>query len=245
MTEETTGDLPLTPELEPPTITDQIAAVRREIAMRQNVYPKWVASGRLKPAEAERERARMQAVHDSLERLAEIDRLAALKAQHAGPSRDYVLGYALAATGVVMMIRKGEETPSGAGLNGIGGKIHEGETPLEAMEREWREETGRAQPVNLDAFRCMGILGGRGWRVHVFATPAMSEWPPLHGEHAPDPGIITAGLSAMLARSPTARYGLDMPTAMHVCPWVPATLALAFLERTPAPGHEPRLVVSV
>lgn len=245
MTEQTTGDLPLTPELEPPTMADQIAAVRREIAMRKNVYPKWVESGRLKPAEAEREQARMQAVHDSLERLAELDRLADLKAQHAGPAREYVLGYALAATGHVMMIRKLDGTPSGAGLNGIGGGIHDAETPLEAMEREWREETGRHAPAGLDAFRCMGIFGGRGFKVHVFATEAMDAWPELHGDAPPEPGIITATLPALLARSPTARYGLGMPTAMHVCPWVPATLALAFLERQPPPGHEPRLIVAV
>lgn len=245
MTEETTGDLPLTPELEPPSIADQIAAVRREIAMRRNVYPKWVASGRLKAVESEREQARMQAVHASLERLEEIDRLAALKAQHAGPAREYVLGYALTATGHVMMIQKGEETPSGAGLNGIGGGVIEGETPPESMERHWRRETGRQAPAGLDAFRVMGIFGGRGFKVHVLATEAMDAWPELHGDGDPKPGIITALLPALLARSPTARYGLGMPTAMHVCPWVPATLALAFLERQPPGGHEPRLIVAV
>jgi hypothetical protein len=48
------------------TVADQIRCVRREIAMRQNVYPKWVASGRMKQEDADKELAAMQAVHDSL-----------------------------------------------------------------------------------------------------------------------------------------------------------------------------------
>lgn len=243
MTDTTTADLLPEPE-GPPSMVDQIACVRREIAMRKNVYPKWVESGRLKDLEAKREMARMQAVHDSLERLAELDRLAANKAAHAEPLRDYVLGYALTHTGHVMMIRKTADTPSGEGLNGIGGVINPGETPIDAMNREWREETGRHAPAGADHFRCVGQFGGRGFRVHVFATPAMDAWPLEHGESKPEPGIMTAMLAALLTRSPTARYGLGMPTAMNVCPWVPATLAMAFLERPPVPGNEPRLVVA-
>lgn len=62
-----TGDLPgLDMPPRPPTIDEQIACVRRELAMRQKAYPKWVASQRMKQAEADRELARMQAVHDTL-----------------------------------------------------------------------------------------------------------------------------------------------------------------------------------
>lgn len=48
------------------SVKDQITCVRRELAMRRNVYPKWVASGRMKQSEADKELAAMQAVHDSL-----------------------------------------------------------------------------------------------------------------------------------------------------------------------------------
>jgi len=48
------------------TIDEQIACVRRELAMRQRVYPKWVAGGRMKQADADKELERMQAVHDTL-----------------------------------------------------------------------------------------------------------------------------------------------------------------------------------
>jgi hypothetical protein len=48
------------------TVADQIRCVRRELAMRQRVYPGWVAKGKMKQEEADRELAAMQAVHDSL-----------------------------------------------------------------------------------------------------------------------------------------------------------------------------------
>jgi len=51
------------------SIADQIACVRREIAMRERVYPKWVSAGRMKHDDAHREIAAMQAVLTTLEAL--------------------------------------------------------------------------------------------------------------------------------------------------------------------------------
>jgi hypothetical protein len=51
------------------TLDMQIACIRRELAMRQRVYPKWVSAGRMKQAEADKELAAMQAVHDTLSAL--------------------------------------------------------------------------------------------------------------------------------------------------------------------------------
>jgi hypothetical protein len=48
---------------------DQIACVRREIAMRERVYPKWVNAGRMKAEAAEREIAAMRAVLETLSSL--------------------------------------------------------------------------------------------------------------------------------------------------------------------------------
>jgi hypothetical protein len=45
-----------------------IACARRELAMRKNVYPKWVAAGRMKQDAADKEIAAMQAIHDALMR---------------------------------------------------------------------------------------------------------------------------------------------------------------------------------
>lgn len=53
------------------TVDQQIACVRRELAMRRNVYPKWVANGRMTQQAAEKEMAGMQAVHDTLSRMVE------------------------------------------------------------------------------------------------------------------------------------------------------------------------------
>ena len=50
-------------------VEDQIICVRREIGMRERVYPRWVAAGKMKPHMAEREIAVMKAVLESLLRL--------------------------------------------------------------------------------------------------------------------------------------------------------------------------------
>jgi hypothetical protein len=52
-----------------PTIAEQIACVRRELALRKNFYPKWVQSGRMKAEAADHEIACMQAIHDTLAEL--------------------------------------------------------------------------------------------------------------------------------------------------------------------------------
>jgi hypothetical protein len=49
---------------------DMIACVRRELALRKRVYPKWVAQERMSQAKALKEIACMQAIHDHLMRAA-------------------------------------------------------------------------------------------------------------------------------------------------------------------------------
>lgn len=48
------------------TVADQIRCVRRELALRKNVYPGFVSRGKMTPEDAMKEIAAMQAVHDSL-----------------------------------------------------------------------------------------------------------------------------------------------------------------------------------
>lgn len=45
---------------------DKLRCVEREIAMRKTIYPKLVASGRMKQDEADREIAVMEAVADDI-----------------------------------------------------------------------------------------------------------------------------------------------------------------------------------
>ena len=46
----------------PPTLDQQIAAVVREVALRERVYPRWIETGRMVRAKADHEIACMKAV---------------------------------------------------------------------------------------------------------------------------------------------------------------------------------------
>ena len=52
-------------------IRDQIAELRRELALRAQVYPKFVASGRLRQKQADQQVARMSAALETLVRMSE------------------------------------------------------------------------------------------------------------------------------------------------------------------------------
>lgn len=49
------------------SIQTQIECVRREIAIREHVYPKWIENGRMKQAVADHEIEAMKSVLDTLE----------------------------------------------------------------------------------------------------------------------------------------------------------------------------------
>lgn len=51
------------------TLEAQIKCVRREISMRERVYPSFIARGKIRPTEAENEIATMRAVLKTLEGL--------------------------------------------------------------------------------------------------------------------------------------------------------------------------------
>ena len=50
----------------PPTVDQQISEVQREIALRENVYPRWIESGRLTKQKAEHQITCMKAVLGTL-----------------------------------------------------------------------------------------------------------------------------------------------------------------------------------
>lgn len=52
-------------------LPDQIDCVKREISMRERVYPKWVQARRLSQEQMDRELGRMRAVLDTLQRIKE------------------------------------------------------------------------------------------------------------------------------------------------------------------------------
>ena len=57
------------------TLAEQIACVRREIAMRERVYPKWVEGGRMKQADANRELETMKAVLETVQKVENAARM--------------------------------------------------------------------------------------------------------------------------------------------------------------------------
>ena len=54
------------PDLLPVTDGDMLAEVERELKMRENVYPRFVARGTLSQQKADRQIERMEAVRDLL-----------------------------------------------------------------------------------------------------------------------------------------------------------------------------------
>lgn len=56
------SELTPTEVIQPPTMEEMLACVRREIAMRKVVYPNRVSSGRMKQAAAAEEIRRMEGV---------------------------------------------------------------------------------------------------------------------------------------------------------------------------------------
>jgi len=57
------------------SITEQIRAVEREIAMRRRVYPAWIRNGRMTQRKADDEIAAMRAVLETLCKVQQSERL--------------------------------------------------------------------------------------------------------------------------------------------------------------------------
>lgn len=81
--------------------------------------------------------------------------------------QQYVLGFGFdASMSNVAMIRKERPEWQKGYMNGIGGKIEEGESPRAAMSREFFEETGAE--INEDAWDLVARLDGEDFLVYVF-----------------------------------------------------------------------------
>lgn len=66
----------------------------------------------------------------------------------------------------VVLVRKNKPKWQAGRLNGIGGAIEGGESPYQAMVREWHEETGHNE-VGWSHFATLAFPGGR---VHFFSA---------------------------------------------------------------------------
>lgn len=84
----------------------------------------------------------------------------------ARPKR-YVVGFMFSPSGSsVVLIQKNRPDWQKGKLNGVGGKIEQGETPAEAMRREFYEETGIA--FNTYSWTLFATLNGPNAVVYVF-----------------------------------------------------------------------------
>lgn len=90
-------------------------------------------------------------------------------------NKEYVLGFVFDTVGKnVLLIQKKKPGWQRDRLNGIGGKIDEGETPAAAMEREACEETclftrGEDEVRRSLTWNCFGRLSGNGFCVYLFS----------------------------------------------------------------------------
>lgn len=95
----------------------------------------------------------------------------------------YVLGFIFDSSSQrVLLIRKRRPAWQAGKLNGVGGKIELGETPLEALVREVREEA--ALDTAADPWRYFGLMAGPDFEVHCYEirTERISEFQALTDE---------------------------------------------------------------
>lgn len=80
--------------------------------------------------------------------------------------KEYVLGFMFDENrNVVALIRKENPEWQRGKLNGIGGKIEEGESPFDAMVREFEEETG---VLSYNWLHCLKMYEEGEFTVHVY-----------------------------------------------------------------------------
>lgn len=68
----------------------------------------------------------------------------------------------------VLLITKNRPEYQAGKLNGIGGKLESGETPVEGMTREVREET--SLEISDDRWLFAGNIQGKNWKVWVYTA---------------------------------------------------------------------------
>lgn len=107
----------------------------------------------------------------------------------------YVVGFMFDATMTsVALIQKQKPAWQAGLLNGIGGKIEAGETPLEAMEREFDEEAGmRGQPDNWKHFCSMAGTNNDGSQFEVDFFFAKGDVESLTSMEAEKIGVYSCG----------------------------------------------------
>lgn len=80
----------------------------------------------------------------------------------------YVTGFAFSDDqSKVVLIKKTKPEWQAGRFNGVGGKIEEGETPVQAMVREFKEETGLE--TTLESWNVVCVFEGKDFVVNFFS----------------------------------------------------------------------------
>ena len=110
------------------------------------------------------------------------------------PRREYALGLLFSEDrSSVVLIRKNRPEWQAGLLNGVGGKVEAGETPLDALVREFREETGvRTSP---DQWREFARMHGEDFVVHCFMAFDTGAW--AAARTVTDESIVTPTISCL------------------------------------------------
>ncbi len=93
---------------------------------------------------------------------------------------EYVVGFAFdSQVSSVLLIRKTKPEWQAGRWNGVGGKVEPGESPVDAMVREFEEETGLAVPAEEWSEFVELVDAACGWNVHffrAFGVPICNAW---------------------------------------------------------------------
>lgn len=105
---------------------------------------------------------------------------------------EYVLGFYFLGSwrAAVVLINKLKPESQAGKLNGIGGRVEQNETPLDAMVREFREETGK--PVDGGAWTQFARLEFRDATVYCFQATGDTLGIGFGRGNSPTPEIVTS-----------------------------------------------------
>lgn len=125
---------------------------------------------------------------------------------------EFVVGFAFHANQVLLMEKKRPSWQAGR-LNGVGGHIENGESILDAMVREFKEETG----VNIGHNRWTHFsdLCGEGFVVY-FLSCEMELIEALAAEQTTDEALVWVGVTDLVPEKVIPNLTWMIPMARHL-----------------------------
>lgn len=126
--------------------------------------------------------------------------------------KSYVLGFCFSQDfSKVVLIKKVRPAWQNGRLNGVGGHIEEGETPLDAMIREFREEADHKYALNWLTF---GVLRGKDWEVYLFHS--RYAYSPIY--NVSEEGEVSLHYVSYVLTRPTSQGSPPMPNLRYLIP---------------------------